>query len=122
MSAEAPFPMGTGFRILPDDLQEAICFITHRGAAGIKGFRLKQLASLQQQASELMLRLHEFRSAGDPSRSNTRARIHVSLLEEPSKENGMGGPEWSDQSVKGSPMIGELGEPGVCPPPNDPAA
>ena len=99
MSAEAPSPMRTGYRILPDDLQEAICFITHRGAAGIEGFRLEQLPSIQQQASELISRLHEFRSAGASSPGNTRARIHISPLKELSKENGMGGSQWRDQSV-----------------------
>ena len=45
-SSDLPFPIETGYRILPDDLQEAISFVTHRGNSGIRGFWLKQLSRI----------------------------------------------------------------------------
>ena len=45
-SEEPPFLMKSGRRIFPGDLQKAIGFITQGGAAGIKGFWLKQLARI----------------------------------------------------------------------------
>ena len=119
-SAELPFPMDTGYHILPEDVQEAISFITHRGSAGIRAFWLKQLARIQQRARELMPFLHQLRAAVEPSKEGSRARIHVPLLKELLEENGMGGSEWCDQFVSGFPILGELGEPGVYPPSSHP--
>ena len=108
--------METGFHILPEDVQEAISFITHRGSAGIRAFWLKQLTQIRQRARELMPFLHQLRATVEPSKKASRARIHVPLLKELLEKNGMGGSEWCDQFVTGFPILGELGEPGVYPP------
>ena len=108
--------MDTGYHILPEDVQEAISFISHRGSTGIRAFWLKQLARIRQRARELMPPLHQLRAAVEPSKEDSRARIHVPLLKELLEENGMGGSEWCDQFVTGFPILGELGEPGVYPP------
>ena len=71
----------TGHHILPDDLQEAIGFFTHRGAAGIKGLGLKQLSRIRRRANELRPRLLKLRSTADPYRESSRARIRAPLLE-----------------------------------------
>ena len=42
-SSDLPFTMETGRHVLPDGLQEAIGFVTHRRNAGNRGFWLKQL-------------------------------------------------------------------------------
>ena len=115
-----PSPVETGHRIIPDDLQEAVSFITQRGRAGIKGFWIKQLSRIQQRAHELMPILHQLRASADPSREPSRARLHVPLLKELLAENGVGGSEWCDKCVTGFPISGELGEPGVYPPSNQP--
>ena len=93
-SAELPFPMETGFHILPEDVQEAISFITHRGSAGIRAFWLRQLAQIQHRARELMPVLHQLRATVEPSKEASRAWIHVPLLKELLEKTGMGGSEW----------------------------
>ena len=115
-SAEMPFPMETGFHILPEDVQEAISYVSHRGSTGIRAFWLKQLAQIQQRARELMPILQQLRATVEPSKEASRARIHVPLLKELLEKTGMGGSEWRDQFVTGFPILGELGEPGVYPP------
>ena len=119
-SATLPFPMDTGFHILPEDVQEAISFIAHRGSAGIRAFWLKQLAQVQQRAQDLMPILQRLRATVEPSKEASRARIHVPLLKELLEEAGMGGSNWCDQFVTGFPILGELGEPGVYPPSSQP--
>ena len=76
-----PCPMETGFRILFEDVQEAISFIAHRGSAGVRAFWLKQLSRIQRRAQELMPILQQLRATVEPSREASRARIHVPLLE-----------------------------------------
>ena len=115
-SAEMPFPMETGFHILPGDVQEATNFIARRGSAGVRAFWLKQLSRIHQRAQELTPILQQLRATVEPSRQASRARIHVPLLKELLEKNGMGGPEWRDKFVTGFPILGELGEPGVFPP------
>ena len=90
-SAGMPFPIETGYHILPEDVQEAISFIAHRGSAGVRGFWLKQLSQIQKGAHELMPILHQLGAAVEPSREPSRARIHVPLLKELLEKNGMGG-------------------------------
>ena len=51
-----PFPMDTGFHILPEDVQEAIGYIAHRGPTTIRAFWLKQLAGINKRAQDLMLK------------------------------------------------------------------
>ena len=107
--------METGLRILPEDVQEAIGFITRRGQAGARALSLKQLSRIQKRAQELMPVLHQLRAAAEPSKEASRARIHVPLLKELLEENGMGGSEWRDRFATGFPILGDLGEPGVYP-------
>ena len=90
-SATMPFPMDTGFHILPEDVQEAISYISHRGSSGIRAFWLKQLAQIQQRAQELMPILQQLRATVEPSKEASRARIHVPLLKELLEKTGMGG-------------------------------
>ena len=72
-SADLPFPMETGHRILPDDLQGAFRFITRRGNPGIKGLWLKQMSRIQRRAEELMPELHQLRTSVEPSREPSRS-------------------------------------------------
>ena len=115
-SAKMPFPMDTGYHILPEDVQNAIGYIAHRGPTSIRAFWLKQLAGIKKRSEELMPILQQLRATVEPSREASRARIHVPLLKELLEETGMGGSEWCDQFVTGFPILGELGEPGVYPP------
>ena len=94
-SNELPFLTETGHRIFPDDLQDANSFIAQRGNAGIKGFRLKQLSRIP---------------------SSCRPSANSKLL----AGNGVGGPAWRGKFALGFPILGELGEPGVYPPSNQP--
>ena len=108
--------METGFHVLPEDVQEAISYISHRGSAGIRAFWLKQLAQIQKGARELMPILHQLRATVAPPKEASRARIHVPLLKELLEKTGTGGSERRGQFVTGFPILGELGEPGVYPP------
>ena len=119
-ASELPCSMETGYHILPEDLQDAISFVTRRGGSGIRGFWLRQLSRIQERAQELMPVLHQLRAPVEPSEEPSRARLHVPLLEELLEENGMGGSEWRDEFVTGFPTLGELGEPGVYPPSTHP--
>ena len=82
--------METGFHILPEDVQEAVRFIAHRGPAGIRAFWLKQLAQIQQGARELMPFLQQLRATVEPSKEASRARIPAPLLKELLEKTGMG--------------------------------
>ena len=118
-SSDLPFPMNIGHRILPGDLEEAISFIAHWGAPGIKSFRLKQLSQIQNRADAPTPFLHKLRATAKPSRESPRARLHAPLLKELLKGNGAGGSEWRDNFATGCPISGELREPGVFPPSNE---
>ena len=95
---------------------DATRFITGRGTGAIKAFWARQLAKVKARANALLPELRKLRRSVDPEGSETRARIHVPVLKEPMRQNDMGGPEWRDQFVFGSPKMGGLRESEVYPP------
>ena len=87
-SGDPPFPVNTVHHTVPDGLQGAISFIAHKGLAGIKGFRLKQLSRIQQRANALIPTLRKPRPTVERPREPSRARLHAPPLEELLEVNG----------------------------------
>ena len=69
-----PFPMDTGFHILPEDVQEAIGYIAHRGPSTIRAFWIKQLAGINKRAQDLMPILQQLRAV------KTIAKLSVNAM------------------------------------------
>ena len=65
-ASELPFPMETGYRILPEDLQGAISFLTRGGGSGIRGFWSRQLSRIQKRAQGLTPVLYQLRASVEP--------------------------------------------------------
>ena len=74
------FPTSDGFHISPEDLREAVRFITERGDPRIKEFWKRQMRKLEYKASLLTPKLNELRESIDIDHSAARARLNFPLL------------------------------------------
>ena len=82
-SSKLPSPMGTGSRILPQDVQGDIRAITGRESPRIVDFRRGQLDALEAKARRLLAALRRIRENSKLDRCGTGARLHIPLLKEP---------------------------------------
>ena len=100
-------------RHCPEDIQEAISFMTHRITQKIFEYWQEAIAGLTKQADDLMPDLIRIRSTLPSEDEATKVRLHLPLLCSLLRERGMGGSDWIEQFIHGCPTIGEVGEPGV---------
>ena len=78
-------------------------------------FLKNRLLKLQDRDRLLMRELNEIRDGVAFDHFDTRARLHVPLLEELSSVHGMGGKSWRKQFIHGLATLGDLAEPGFYP-------
>ena len=80
LSGQLPFPMDEGGGNFPEDIQEAISFMTHRSTQEISEFRQEAIARLTEQADDLMPDLIRIRSTLPSEDEATKVRLHLPLL------------------------------------------
>ena len=68
---------------------------------------------MTNQANRLTPDLVRIRSTLPYEEKATKVRLRLPLLSLFLREHGMGGGDWIEQVIRGFPMIGEAGEPGV---------
>ena len=99
--------------ILPEDVCEALRFITGRGTGANQAIWNRQLRKVMDRARAPLPGHQKLRNRIDPERSETRDRLLAPLRKELMQQNGTGGSDWCDQFTLGFPTLGEFGEPGV---------
>ena len=88
-------------------------FIAERGVPRGKEFRGNQLAKMGSRAQLRAPRPNAVRDESSIDQLATRARLHVLLSEELLSVYSMGGEKWRSRLADGSPMLGDLDEPGA---------
>lgn len=76
--------MGNSARNLPEDLREAIRFITGRGSGAIKAIWNRQFGEIKDNVRALLPVLRKLRHRVDPELRETRARLRAPFLGEQS--------------------------------------
>ena len=94
--------------------------IHHRkGAGAVRAFWNRELRRITDRAEALSPELRKIGATIDIDRREIRDYLHIPQLKQLVEQAGMGGSTWRDQFIACSPILGELGEPGVYPPSSD---
>ena len=104
--------MDEGGDNFPEDIQEAISFITQRNTQGIIEFWHEAIAKTSKRSDDLMPQLVQIRSTLSSEDEAAKVRLHLPLLSSLLREHGMGGSDWVEQFIHGFPMIGGWANPG----------
>ena len=113
-SGKMNFPMGEKAH-LPQDILEAIGFISKNEPDTIKAFWESRIEQLKKKAFNCRRATEKWKKSLTNEQKTVQGKINLPLLAHMLNELGMGGQVWVRQFTEGFPVIGEISEPGVYP-------
>ena len=114
MSRSVNFPLDDKAH-LPQDVYEAIDFVTQNDADVLKEFWENQISRLEEIEYRCREATKRWRESLSTDQMKVQGKINLPLLAIMLEKLGMGGQKWVKQFQDGFPIVGDLEEPGVYP-------